>query len=80
MSQDVQPDSPAQRAGLQPHDDYVIASPDTLLHDQGSFAEQVNLSMFKPLRLYVYNRVADAIREITIIPDRDWGGPGRCAP
>ena len=76
--QDVQGNSPAERAGLQAQEDYVIASPDTLLHDQGSFAEQVKLSMFKPLRLFVYNRVSDTIREVTIIPDRDWGGAGRC--
>jgi len=73
---DVQPNSPAERAGLQAHDDYVIASPETLLHDQGAFAEHVHQSMHKPMRLYVYNRATDSIREVTVIPDRDWGGTG----
>ena len=73
---DVQPNSPAERAGLQAHDDYVIASPETLLHDQGAFAEHVQQSMHKPMRLYVYNRATDTIREVTVIPDRDWGGTG----
>jgi hypothetical protein len=77
--QDVQPNSPAARAGLQSHEDYVIASPDTLLHDAGAFAEQVAQSLARPMRLYVYNRAADVIREVTVIPDRDWGGAGRCA-
>ena len=32
----------------------------------------------RPLRLYVYNAVADKCREVTITPNTSWGGEGRC--
>jgi len=72
----VYPNSPAERAGLQNETDYVIASPEALLHDQNAFSELIEQSIDNSVRLYVYNSQTDNCREVTLTPTRNWGGNG----
>jgi hypothetical protein len=37
----------------------------------------VEKSNMRPLKLYVYNSVSEGCREVTIIPNKAWGGEGR---
>lgn len=73
---DVPARSPADAAGLLPYSDYVLGTPEGVLHGDGGLGELVEDHIGRPLRLYVYNNEYDVTREVTIRPGRDWGGEG----
>jgi hypothetical protein len=73
---DVAAGSPADNAGLLPYSDYVLGTPDGVLHGEGGLGELVDDHIGRPLRLWVYNHEYDVTREVEIVPSRDWGGEG----
>jgi hypothetical protein len=73
---DVPANSPADLAGLLPYSDYIIGTPEGILHGESGLGELVEDHIGRPLRLYVYNNEYDVTREVTIHPSRDWGGEG----
>ncbi|KAL1842370.1 hypothetical protein VTJ49DRAFT_5435 [Mycothermus thermophilus] len=73
---DVPARSPADAAGLLPYSDYILGTPEGVLHGEGGLSELVEDHIGRPLRLYVYNHEYDVTREVTIQPSRDWGGEG----
>lgn len=75
--QDIHPNSPAGAAGLRSFTDYIIGTADGVLHDPSDFYLLVEQAYKRPLRLYVYNSDDDSCREVTIVPDLEWGGEGR---
>ena len=68
--------SPADLAGLLPYSDYILGTPEGVLHGESGLGELVEDHIGRPLRLYVYNNEYDVTREVTIHPSRDWGGEG----
>lgn len=73
---DVPANSPADLAGLLPYSDYILGSPEGVLHGEGGLGEIVEDHIGRPLRLYVYNNEYDVTREVTLQPSRSWGGEG----
>ena len=73
---DVPASSPADIAGLLPYSDYILGTPEGILHGESGLGELVEDHIGRPLRLYVYNNEFDVTREVTINPSRDWGGEG----
>jgi len=73
---DVPASSPADIAGLLPYSDYILGTPEGMLHGESGLGELVEDHIGRPLRLYVYNNEYDVTREVTIHPSRDWGGEG----
>jgi hypothetical protein len=73
---DVPPNSPADVSGLLPYSDYILGTPEGVLHGEGGLSELVEDHIGRPLRLYVYNNEYNVTREVTIQPSRDWGGEG----
>ncbi|KAK3394730.1 GRASP55/65 family protein [Podospora didyma] len=73
---DVPANSPADAAGLLPYSDYILGTPEGVLHGEGGLSELVEDHIGQPLRLYVYNNEYNVTREVTIQPSRDWGGEG----
>ncbi|KAI1344995.1 GRASP55/65 PDZ-like domain-containing protein [Xylariaceae sp. FL0016] len=73
---DVPSISPADVAGLLPYSDYILGTPDGLLHGEAGLGELVEDSIGRPLMLWVYNNEYNVTREVTITPSRDWGGEG----
>ncbi|KAK4128574.1 hypothetical protein N657DRAFT_608102 [Parathielavia appendiculata] len=73
---DVPVNSPADAAGLLPYSDYILGTPEGVLHGEGGLSELVEDHIGRPLRLYVYNNEYNVTREVTIQPSRDWGGQG----
>ncbi|KAH3750284.1 hypothetical protein DPMN_184804 [Dreissena polymorpha] len=72
---DVQPNSPADLAGLKSNSDYIIGA-DSVLHESEDLFTLIESHESKPLKLYVYNVDSDSCREITITPNAAWGGEG----
>jgi hypothetical protein len=73
---DVPVNSPADLAGLLPYSDYILGTPEGVLHGESGLGELVEDHIGRPLRLYVYNNEYNVTREVTIHPSRDWGGEG----
>lgn len=73
---DVAANSPADIGGLLPYSDYILGTPEGVLHGESGLSELVEDHIGRPLRLYVYNNEYDVTREVTIQPSRDWGGEG----
>lgn len=73
---DVYPSSPAQAAGLEPHTDYIVGTPEVIFDDGEDFFTLINSNMNKPIQLYVYSIRTNSIRQVTITPNRKWGGNG----
>ncbi|KUJ22270.1 uncharacterized protein LY89DRAFT_680409 [Mollisia scopiformis] len=73
---DVPANSPADVAGLLPYSDYILGTPEGVLHGEAGLGELVEDHIGRPLRLYVYNNEYNVTREVTIHPSKDWGGEG----
>ncbi|KAL1892524.1 hypothetical protein Sste5346_007036 [Sporothrix stenoceras] len=73
---DVPARSPAELAGLLPYSDYILGTPEGVLHGESGLGELVEDHIGRPLRLWVYNNEYDVTREVSIQPSRDWGGEG----
>lgn len=73
---DVQPNSPADLAGLLPYGDYVIGSPDGMIRGESGLGEIIEDYLNRELRLHVYNHEYNVARTVVITPSRSWGGTG----
>lgn len=62
---EVQPNSPAEMAGVVPHTDYVIGSPQLTMRSEDDFYNLVEEAVGRPLRLYIYNSEWDSTREVS---------------
>ncbi|KRT79462.1 hypothetical protein AMK59_8428 [Oryctes borbonicus] len=72
---EVHPGSPAELAGLCSFTDYIIGADSVLEENEDLFA-LIEAHEARNLKLYVYNSVDDACREVTITPNSKWGGEG----
>lgn len=72
---DVDLNSPAALAGLQPHTDYIVGA-DQVLQDSEDFFSLIEMHEGKPLKLLAYNTETDACREVVVTPNGAWGGEG----
>ncbi|XP_059145706.1 Golgi reassembly-stacking protein 2-like isoform X2 [Physella acuta] len=72
---EVQPNSPADLAGLRSDTDFVIGA-DSVLHESEDLFTLIESHEGKALKLYVYNTETDSCREVTITPNGSWGGKG----
>ncbi|RWS15790.1 Golgi reassembly-stacking protein 2-like protein [Dinothrombium tinctorium] len=72
---EVEPNSPAEKAGLQSNCDYIIGA-DSVLQESEDLFSLIEAHEGKPLKLFVYNLLTDCCREVTITPNSNWGGEG----
>ncbi|WEW58043.1 hypothetical protein PRK78_003510 [Emydomyces testavorans] len=68
--------SPAYLAGLLPHSDYILGTPSGTLRGEAALGELVEDHLNRSLTLWVYNSEFDVVREVEIVPNRNWGGEG----
>jgi len=75
---EIHPNSPAERAGLIEHSDYIIGAQDGLLATGGEdlLGRLITSKINQSLVLYVYNHDYDVVRPVTIQPFENWGGAG----
>lgn len=71
----VQPNSPAAQAGLIGDEDYVLGA-ESALQQADDLISLVQANIGKPVKLYVYNVTYDSVREVTLVPNDQWGGEG----
>ena len=73
---EVSPNSPADMAGLLPYGDYIVGTPEGIVHGESGLGELVEDYLSRSLRLYVYNHEYSVTRLVSITPSRNWGGNG----
>jgi len=73
---DVEPNSPAELAGLQPYKDFLLGTAEKVLKDTDILFEELKANVEKTLEFYVYNSETDEVRVVVLMPSSDWGGEG----
>ncbi|CDI98000.1 Golgi reassembly stacking protein 2 [Echinococcus multilocularis] len=73
----VQEGSPGQKAGLEAFFDFIVSVGDIRLQQDNESIKDV-LAKYKdtPMQLEVYSSKTQEFREVTLIPNSDWGGQG----
>ncbi|RNA36290.1 Golgi reassembly-stacking 2-like [Brachionus plicatilis] len=73
----VQENSPGARASLEPFFDFIIAINGSRLdQDNDTLRMILNSNIDKPCKLLVFSSKTMNIREITLVPTKNWGGQG----
>lgn len=73
---EVETNSPAEIAGLQPFKDYILGTAERAFLDADSLSQELLSNLDKPVEFYVYNSDTDEVRMVIIMPTEDWGGEG----
>eukprot|EP00041_Stephanoeca_diplocostata_P016768 m.331467 g.331467 ORF g.331467 m.331467 type:complete len:477 (+) comp20478_c0_seq1:123-1553(+) len=72
---DVAPGSPAEKAQFIPQTDYIIAA-DSVLDDRDDLFALIERENGREVHFYVYNAITDTCRDVTVVPNDQWGGDG----
>lgn len=73
---DVLPDSPAELAGLESNNDYLLGTAEVVFKDTDTLYEEVKKSLDSTIEFYVYNTEKDTVRVVVIMPTFNWNGEG----
>lgn len=73
---EVEPNSPAELAGLQVNTDYILGTSEKIFRSVDYLFDELQQNINKPLEFYVYNSDTDEVRNVVIMPSTDWGGDG----
>jgi hypothetical protein len=73
---DVEPNSPADLAGLQPEKDFILGTSEKVFKDVDALFEELQENIHKTIEFYVYNSISDEVRTVVIMPSNEWGGEG----
>ncbi|GFH50986.1 hypothetical protein CTEN210_07462 [Chaetoceros tenuissimus] len=73
---EIQPDSPAQRAGLCAKNDYLLGTTMESFHTEEILGDVLYENEDQELEIYVYNTETDVVRVVTLLPNLKWGGQG----
>lgn len=73
---EVEPDSPAEIAGLQPMEDFLLGTAEKSFRDADVLFNELKSNIDHPVEFYVYNAAIDEVRIAVIMPTEDWGGEG----
>lgn len=74
---EVQENSPAERAGLEPFFDFILSIGHTRLNKESStLKELLKANVEKPVKLQVYSSKVMRVRELELVPSNLWGGQG----
>ena len=69
----VEPNSPAELAGLIPGSDYLLGTQEQAFADTDSLSKELEKYVDRTCEFYVYNSDQDEVRVVVIMPSRSWG-------
>lgn len=67
---------PAQEAGVQPDKDFIMGTREIAFKSVEDFAKYAEVNEGQEIRLHMYNTATETIREVSLIPNREWDGQG----
>ena len=68
--------SPLDRAGVKPFTDYILGTKRQTFQSIQDFEVYIKCCDKAPVSLQVYSSQSENVREVIVIPDKDWGGVG----
>ncbi|XP_078120791.1 Golgi reassembly-stacking protein 1a [Sander vitreus] len=73
----VQPNSPAEMAGLQPFFDFILSLDNKRLNEENDLLKELlKANMERAVRMEVYSTKTTRVRELEVVPSTMWGGQG----
>ncbi|XP_047444942.1 Golgi reassembly-stacking protein 1a [Mugil cephalus] len=73
----VQPNSPAEHAGVQPFFDFILSLDNKRLNEEnGLLKELLQANMERAVKMEVYSIKTTQVRELEVVPSTMWGGQG----
>lgn len=73
----VQPNSPAEMAGLQPFFDFILSLDNKRLNEENDLLKELlKANMERAVRMEVYSTKTTRVRELEVVPSNMWGGQG----
>uniref|UniRef100_A0A8C8DM09 Golgi reassembly stacking protein 1a n=1 Tax=Oryzias sinensis TaxID=183150 RepID=A0A8C8DM09_9TELE len=73
----VQPNSPAEKAGLEPFFDFILSLDSKRLNEENDLLKEVlKANMEKAVNMEVYSTKTTRVRELEVVPSNMWGGQG----
>jgi hypothetical protein len=69
----VEPQSPANIAGLVPELDYLLGTTVSAFSDAQALAQVLRANLDKIVEIYVYNADSDVVRVVALLPTYSWG-------
>ncbi|XP_043989286.1 Golgi reassembly-stacking protein 1a isoform X2 [Gambusia affinis] len=73
----IQPNSPAEKAGLQPFFDFILSLDNQRLSEENEqLKELLKANMERAVRMEVYSTKTAGVRELEVVPSSMWGGQG----
>uniref|UniRef100_A0AAQ4Q7D7 PDZ GRASP-type domain-containing protein n=1 Tax=Gasterosteus aculeatus aculeatus TaxID=481459 RepID=A0AAQ4Q7D7_GASAC len=73
----LQEESPARRAGLEPFFDFILSIGNTRLNKESDLLNYLlKANVEKAVKLEVFNSKSQRVRELEVIPSNMWGGQG----
>ncbi|XP_010616784.1 Golgi reassembly-stacking protein 1 isoform X2 [Fukomys damarensis] len=73
----VQENSPAQQAGLEPYFDFIITIGHSRLNKENDTLKALlKANVERPVKLEVFNMKTMKVREVEVVPSNMWGGQG----
>nr|XP_004319873.3 Golgi reassembly-stacking protein 1 isoform X1 [Tursiops truncatus] len=73
----VQENSPAQQAGLEPYFDFIITIGHSRLNKENDTLKALlKANVEKPVKLEVFSMKTNKVREVEVVPSNMWGGQG----
>ena len=74
---EVEPDSPAELAGLSPRGtDYLLGTAEIGFSDTDVLHDELSLHVDRTVEFYVYSSETDEVRVVVLLPNAQWGGEG----
>jgi hypothetical protein len=73
---EVEENSPAEIAGLQPSEDFLLGTAEKSFKDSDVLLLELKQNLDRPVEFYVYNLISDEVRIAIIMPTEDCGGEG----
>ena len=73
----VHENSPGSRANLEAFFDFIVTVNGSRLdQDNDTLKVILNANIDKPVKLLVYSSKTQSVREVTLVPSKNWGGQG----
>ncbi|XP_056247646.1 Golgi reassembly-stacking protein 1a [Seriola aureovittata] len=73
----VQPNSPAEQAGLQPFFDFILSLDNKRLNEENELLKELlKANMERAVKMEVYSTKSTRVRELEVVPSNMWGGQG----
>lgn len=73
---EVETNSPAELAGLQPMKDFLLGTAEKVFKNTDVLFDELKANIEKTIEFYVYNSDTDEVRVVVLMPSADWGGDG----